>query len=48
MLWMDENESQQSNENSLTKENLQLLFDLTTKLARIASTQGIETGVLNR
>ena len=48
MLWMDENVSQQSNEKSLTKENLQLLFDSTTKLARTASTQGIETGALNR
>ena len=48
MLWMDENMSQQSNEKSLTKENLQLLYEITTKLARTASTQGIETGVLNR
>ena len=32
----------------LTKENLQLLVDSTTKLARTVSTQGIETGVLNR
>ena len=42
-LWMDENASQQSNEKSLMKENLQLLFDSTTKLARTAPTQGIET-----
>ena len=48
MLWMDENASQQSNEKSLMKENLQLLFDSTTKLARTAPTRGIETGVLNR
>ena len=48
MLWMDENASQQSNEKSLTKENLQLLFDSTTKLARTAPTRGIETGALNR
>ena len=41
MLWMDENVSQQSN-------NLQLLFDSTTKQARTAPTQGIEAGVLNR
>ena len=35
---------------SLTKENLQLLFDSTTKLklARTAPTWGIEAGVLNR
>ena len=48
MLWMDENMSQQSNEKSLTKENLQLLYEIKTKLARTTSTQGIETGVLNR
>ena len=48
MLWMDENASQQSNKKSLTKENLQLLFDSTTKQARSAPTQGIEAGVLNR
>ena len=48
MLWMDENVSQQSNKKSLTKENLQLLFDSTTKLARTAPAQGIETGALNR
>ena len=47
-LWMDENLSQQSNKKSLTKENLQLLFDLTTKLVRTAPTWGIETGALNR
>ena len=33
---------------SLTMENLQLLNDSTTKLARTASTQGIDAGVLNR
>ena len=48
MLWMDENASQQSNEKSLMKENLQLLAETTTKLARTVSTQGIETGALNR
>ena len=48
MLWMDENVSQQSNEKSLTKENLQLLGETTTKLARTASTWGIETGALTR
>ena len=47
-FWMDENVSQQSNEKSLMKENLQLLFDSTTKLARTAPTWGIETGALNR
>ena len=35
-LWMDENMSQQSNKKSLTRENLQWLFDSTTKLARTA------------
>ena len=48
MLWMDENTSQQLNEKSLVKENLQLLFDSTTKEARTAPTQGIEAGALNR
>ena len=48
MLWMDENASQQSNEKSPMKENLQLLFDSTTKLARTSPTWGIEGGVLNR
>ena len=40
--------SQQSNEKLLTKEKLQLLIDSTTKLARTAPKQGIETGALNR
>ena len=48
MLWMDENMSQQSNEKLLMRENLQLLGETTTKLARTASTWGIETAVLNR
>ena len=48
VLWMDENVSQQSNKKSLTKENLQLLFDSTIKQARSAPTQGIEAGVLNK
>ena len=48
MLWMDENTSQQSNEKSLMKENLQLLDETTTKLARTASTWGIDAGALNR
>ena len=47
-LQMDENSSQQSNEKLLMKENLQLLDDSTTKLARTAPTWGKETGVLNR
>ena len=48
MLWMDENTSQQSNEKSLMMENLQLLGEITTKLARNAPTSGIEAGALNR
>ena len=48
MLWMDENMSQQSNENLLMKENLQLLGEITTKLARTAPTWGKEAGMLNR
>ena len=46
MLWMDENTIQQKK--SQTKENLQLLSETTTKLARTAPTWGIEAGVLNR
>ena len=45
---MDENVSQQSNEKSLMKENLQYHRESTTKLARTVPTQGIETGALNR
>ena len=48
MLWMDENASQQSNKKLLMMENLQLLSETTTKLARTASTQGIDAGALNR
>ena len=48
MLWMDENTSQQSNKKSLMKENLQLLGETTTKLARTSPTWGIEAGALNR
>ena len=48
LLWMDENASQQSNKKLLMKENLQLFGETTTKLARTASTWGIETGALNR
>ena len=47
MLWMDENVSQQSNEKSLMKVNLQLLGEITMKLARTAPTCGIEAGALN-
>ena len=47
-LWMDENASQQSNENSLMKENLQYHRESASKLARTAPTWGIETGALNR
>ena len=48
MLWMDENMTQQSNEKLLMKENLQLLGETATELARTAPTQGIEEDVLNR
>ena len=48
MLWMDENMSQQSNKKVLMTENLQLLSEITTKLARTAPTQEIEAGALNR
>ena len=48
MLWMDENASQQSNKKSLMMGNLQLLSETTTKLARTASTWGIDAGALNR
>ena len=33
---------------SLTKEHLRLLNDSTTKMARTASTRGIDAGALNR
>ena len=45
---MDENMSQQSNEKMLMMENLQWLNETTTKLARTASTWGIDAGALNR
>ena len=48
MLWMDENVIQQSNKKLLTMENLQLLSDTSTKLARTASTWGIDPDALNR
>ena len=47
MIWMDENASQQSNKKLLTKENLQLLGEITTKLARTAPTRRIEADALN-
>ena len=47
-LWMGENTSQQSNEKSVMKENLQYHRESTTKLARTVPTWGIETGALNR
>ena len=48
MLWLDENASQQSIKKLLTMENLQLLDETTTKLARTASTWGKDAGALNR
>ena len=48
MLWMDGNASQQSNKKSLTTGNLQLLSETTTKLAKTASTWGIDAVVLNK
>ena len=48
MFWMDENVSQQSNKKSLMMENLESLGETTTKLARTASTWGMEAGALNR
>ena len=48
MLWMDENTESTIKQKSLMMENLQLLDDSTTKLARTASTWGIDAGVLNR
>ena len=48
MLWMDENASQESNDKSLTMVNLQLLGEITTKLARTAPTPGIDAGGLDR
>ena len=48
MLWLDEIECQQSNKKSLVMENLQLLFESTTKQARIAPTRGMEAEALNR
>ena len=47
-LCMDENTSQQSNNKLLKMKNLQLLNVSTTKMARIATTRGIEAGALNR
>ena len=46
VLWMDEKST--IKQKFLMKENLQLLFDSTTKQARTAPTWGIEAGALNR
>ena len=46
VLWMDEKST--IKQKLLMKENLQLLFDSTTKQARSAPTWGIEAGALNR
>ena len=48
LLFGDENTSQQSNKKLLTTEDLQLVGETTTKLARTASTQGIDAGALKR
>ena len=45
---MNENTSQQSNEKSLMKENLQYHGEATMKLARNVPTWGKETGALKR
>ena len=45
---MDEKCESTIKQKSLMMENLQLLNESTTKLARIAPTQGIEAGALNR
>ena len=46
-LWMDAITRQQSKSKLLLTENLQLLNESTTKLARTGSAQGTEPGVLN-
>ena len=48
LLWMDILMRQQSNIKLLLTENLQLLFDSTTKLAGTGSAWGTESGALNR
>ena len=46
-LWMEK--TQVNNQTKIAgKKNLLILFDSTTKLAQIASTRGIQAGVLNR
>ena len=47
-LWMDAIMRQQSNLKLLLTENLQLLNESTTKLARTGSAWGTESGALNR
>ena len=48
LLWMDTLVRQQSNLKLLPTENLLMLFESTTKLARTGSAWGIESGVHNR
>ena len=46
-LWMEK--TQVNNQTEIAdNENLLKLFDVTTKLAQIASTRGIQAGALNR
>ena len=47
-LWMDAIMRQQSISELLPTENLQLLNESTTKLARTGSVWGTESGALNR
>ena len=47
-LWMDAIMRQQSNSKSLLTENLKLLNESITKLARTGFAWGTESGVLNR
>ena len=48
LLWMYKVKRQQSNLKLLLIENLQNIFDATTKQARTGSAQGTESGALNR
>ena len=48
LLWMDTLMRQQSNLELLSTENLQMLFESTTKQARTGSAWGTESGALNR
>ena len=47
-LWMNAITTQQSNPKLLSTENLQLLNESTTKLARTGSAQGTESRTFNR